>query len=90
MLADAIRHGVRVAERLAGDERVHGRLAFDVSSFRVEANDRLRAPNTDDAYRAFEPIVRAAVARAFDGARAAVTRVVNDPRDRLAADVKVA
>jgi hypothetical protein len=90
MLADAIRHGVRVAERLAADPRIGGRLTFDTSTFRVEANDRLRAPNTEDAYRAFEPIVRAAVARAFDGARATVTRVGNDPRDRLAADVRVA
>jgi hypothetical protein len=37
----------------------------------------------------FEPLVRDAVAKAT-GKKAAVTRVSNDPRDRLTADVKVA
>jgi hypothetical protein len=55
----------------------------------VESNDRLRAPNTDEGWRAFEPVVRAAVAQAVPGKRTTVARVANDPRDRLAADVRV-
>jgi hypothetical protein len=89
-LALTIAQGLKVAERLAGDARLEGRLQFDASSLRVEANDRLRAPNTDAGYRAFEPVVRAAVAQALGAAQPGVTRVKNDPRDRLAADVKVA
>jgi hypothetical protein len=88
-LTRAIRQGLRVAERLAGDARLGGRLRFDTAGLRVESNDRLRAPNTDQGWRAFEPVVRAAVAQAVPGKRTTVARVANDPRDRLAADVRV-
>jgi hypothetical protein len=88
-LALTITQGLKVAERLATDPRLEGKLEFDRSSIRVEANDRLRAPNTDAGYGAFEPVVRDAVLRAL-GKRASVTRVANDPRDRLSADVRVA
>ena len=89
-LALTIRQGLEVAERLAGDARLEGQLEFDPSALRVEANDRLRAPNTDAGYRAFEPVVRAAAAQALGAAQPEVSRVRNDPRDRLTADVKVA
>jgi hypothetical protein len=76
-------------DKLESDPRLAGRLRFDRTTLRVEANDRLRAPNTDEAWRAFEPVVKAAVARA-GGGDPVVRRVQNDPRDRLAADVGVA
>jgi hypothetical protein len=79
-----------VAQRLASDARLAGRLRFDTTALRVEANDRLRAPNTEEGWRAFEPLVRAAAATALGAKRTTVARVQNDPRDRLAADVKVA
>jgi hypothetical protein len=88
-LERTIRYGKQVAERLERDPRIAGKLKFDVSAIRVESNDRLRAPNTEEGWRLFEPLVRDAVAKAT-GKKAAVTRVSNDPRDRLTADVKVA
>jgi len=88
-LALTIRHGLEVAERLARDPRVAGKLRFDRATLRVEANDRLRAPNTDEGYRAFEPVVRSAVAQVL-GDGVTVARVANEPRERLAAEVRVA
>ena len=88
-LAGLIRHGLDVAGRLEQDPRVGGKVAFDTSMFRIEANDRLRMPNTEDGYHAFEPIVRAAMERAFGGGQVTVVRVANDPRDRLAAEVRI-
>ena len=89
VIAVMLRHGLEVATKLERDPRLAGKLKFDTSSVRIEANDRLRAPNTDGAYRAFGPLVRAAVAEIWGDRNLRVTRVTNDPRDRLAADVRI-
>lgn len=80
---------LELAALLERDPRLAGRLAFRRSAVRVEANDRLRAPNSEEGYRAFEPLVRAAVRLAFPGRSATLTRVPNDPRDRLGVDVRL-
>ena len=90
VIATTVKQALQVVEKLESDPRLEGRLRFDRSTLRVEANDRLRAPNTDDGWRAFEPVVKAGVAKASGGAGARVSRVRNDPRDRLAADVQMA
>ena len=86
-VATALRGLVAVADRLESDRRLTGKLSFDRSVIRVEANDRLRAPNTRAAFDAFEPIVRSAVASVFSAEPESVTRVDNDTRHRLAVDV---
>jgi hypothetical protein len=78
-----------VAAKLEEDPRLGGKLEFDRSRIMVEANDRLRAPNTDEGYRALEPVVSTAIKAVFSDSTLRVTRVNNDPRDRLAADVSV-
>src|SRR5688500_6404450 len=88
VIATTVRQALQVVDKLEGDPRLAVKLRFDRSNVRVEANDQLRAPNTDEGWRAFEPVVRSGVARAA-GAAARVERVRNDPRDRLAADVEV-
>ena len=89
MVATTLRHALQVAAKLEGDPRLSGKLVFDRSRVVIEANDRLRAPNTDDGYRAFEPVLRAAVEAVFADSAPKVTRVTNDARDRLAAEVLV-
>jgi hypothetical protein len=89
-IAAACRTALTVAARLEADPRLAGRLAFDADAVRVEANDRLRAPNTDEAFTAFAPYARAAAGAVFPGRPATITRVANDRRDRLAIDVRVA
>lgn len=88
VLADTVRIALTVADRLESDPRLAGKIRFDRSALRVEANDRLRAPNTEEGWKVIEPVVGRAVAAAFAGAPAAVARVRNDPRDRLSADVR--
>ena len=89
MIATTLRHALQVAAKLEGDPRLSGKLGFDRSRVLIAANDRLRAPNTDEGYHAFEPVVRAAIGAVFADSAPRVTRVTNDPRDRLAADVRV-
>ena len=80
---------MEVAARLERDPRVGGRLAFDRKSLRIESNDRLRAPNTDDGYAGFETLARAALEKALPGGGVELSRVANDPRDRLAVDARL-
>ena len=88
-IAATLRQALRAAARLERDPRLVGRLEFETGLVRVEANDRLRAPNTDDGYDAFEPYVRRAVEAVFGGRALRLTRVANDPRDRLAVEVRL-
>jgi hypothetical protein len=89
LLATMLRQSLRVIELLEGDPRLEGRLRFDTSRIRVESNDRLRAPNTEEGSRVLEPIVSAAVGAVFPGVGAGAGRVENDPRDRLALEVRL-
>jgi hypothetical protein len=88
-ISRTLRSTLQVAARLEQDGRLAGRLKFDPSTTRVESNDRLRAPNTDEGFRAFEPFVRKAVEAVYGGNVASSTRVANDPRDRLTVDVRL-
>jgi hypothetical protein len=56
--------------------------------FTYVANDRLRLPNTDEAFAALKPDLEAAAQSLYSGAPVTITRVANDPRDRLSAMVE--
>jgi hypothetical protein len=87
-IARTVRLAIRAAVKLQNDARIGGRLEFDTSVVRVESNDRLRAPNTDEGFQLLEPLARQALAKVFPGRTVAgVRRVRNDPRDRLALEV---
>jgi hypothetical protein len=74
----------QVVDLLTRDRRVAGKLKFDKTSVRIESNDRLRAPNRDEGFESLKPWVTKAVESAYGVKDAAISRVENDPRDRLA------
>ncbi len=82
-IAETLRQTLIVADKLEQDPRLTGKLRFDRSQVRIESNDRLRAPNTDAGFNEFSPVVRDAVSGVFTGRELTVSRVNNDPRDRL-------
>lgn len=86
-IATTIRQGLQMITLLESDASLAGRLRFDRSSIRVESNDRLRAPNTDEGFEIIEPLVRQAIDSLFPGVQASLRRIENDPRDRLAVEV---
>jgi hypothetical protein len=88
-IAATLRQALAVAERLEKDRRVRGRLEFDRASFCVEANDRLRAPNTASGFDAMESLVRRGVERVYPDRAVRVTRAQAEPRDRLTVDVRI-
>ncbi|MDE0081182.1 MAG: hypothetical protein OXT72_00855 [Gammaproteobacteria bacterium] len=88
-IAETVRQTLDVAARLEADPRVMGKLRFDPTRLRIEANDRLLAPNSSEGYRDFAALVRAAIATAFGAGEPAVEKIDNDPRDRLALFVRL-
>lgn len=86
-IAETLRQALMVADKLEQDPRLAGKLRFDRSQVRIESNDRLRAPNTDTAFDEFSVVVREAVSDVLTGQELSVSRVRNDPRDRLSVTV---
>jgi hypothetical protein len=74
---------------LESDSGIAGKLRLEGGKFLYMANDRLQAPNTDEAFAALKPDLEAAAAQLYPGQQVSVTRLENDPRDRLTAIVEV-
>ena len=74
---------------LESDARVKHQLNFEGGKFHYMANDRLHAPNTDETFAALQPDIEAAAAQLYPGQTVSVTRLENDPRDRLTAVIEV-
>jgi len=64
-------------------------LRLDRTRIRIESNDRLRSPNTDEGFLTLRPIVARAAKRLFANHELVVERAPNDPGGRLAVDVLV-
>ncbi|MEB3157513.1 MAG: hypothetical protein VKO26_08775 [Cyanobacteriota bacterium] len=73
---------------LEADSRLNGALTLDGGRFLYAANDRLRLPNTADAFAALQPDLQAAAATLYGDQPFTVKRVENDPRERLTALVE--
>jgi len=75
---------------LEADARVSGGFALDGGRFLYASNDRLRLPNTDEAFAALQPDLTAAAAKLYGDQAFSVKRVENDPRERLTVLVEAA
>ncbi|MFM9073545.1 MAG: hypothetical protein ACKOOC_09120 [Cyanobium sp.] len=91
-------HGERIlelAKRLAlfgslleSDGRLGGQLRFEGEKFIYLANDRLQLPNTDEAFAVLQTELEAVGLDLYGGSPVTVSRIQNDPRDRLSALVE--
>ncbi|HBL11253.1 MAG TPA: hypothetical protein DD379_07570 [Cyanobacteria bacterium UBA11162] len=77
------------AALLESDSRVAGKLSLEGGKFYYMANDRLRAPNTEEAFAAIKPDLEAAAAELYPGQSVSIRRLENDSRDRLTAVIQV-
>ena len=78
----AVKSALDAAQKLENEPEFKGRLEFDKTAVEIISNDRLRAPNTDEAAAGFSAAVEKAVSRVLSGAK--VVRVSGDARERLA------
>jgi hypothetical protein len=86
-VAATLRTLLAAADALERDAAMARKLRFDRERIRIQANDRLRLPNTEDGFAVFRPVIEAAVSRAFPATPGVVERMINDGRERLAVDV---
>ena len=68
---------------LESDRRVKGKLSLEGGLFHYMANDRLLAPNNESSFAALLPDLAAAAAIIYPGQKVSISRLQNDPRDRL-------
>src|SRR5215471_19055705 len=59
------------------------RLRFSLDEFMVIANDRLNAPNNDQAFEEVQPRLSVALKQVFEGAEFRLTRSSQDAKERL-------
>jgi hypothetical protein len=90
---DGVAHTLRAllaaVEELERDSSPGAMLAFDRTTIRIEANDRLRLPNSDAGFTNLRAVVEAALPLVFPTGPVSVTRIANDPRDRLAMEIRL-
>ncbi len=73
---------------LEADSRLEGKLRLEGGTFHYIANDRLNAPNTNEAFAQIKPELEAIATDLYPGKSVSVTRLQNDPRARLTAVVE--
>ncbi len=86
-IASAMKLAFNACAILEEEGEFKARLKFSRTQFRFLASDRRRAPNTNDTYTQLAPILEAA-AKAISAGDVTLTRVNDDPNERLAVAVE--
>jgi hypothetical protein len=87
-ILELIRATAAFGALLEADSRLRGKLSLEGGTFHYIANDRLAAPNDDSSFAALKPDLEAAAHIIYPGRQVSITRLQNDPRDRLTAIVE--
>jgi len=78
---------LKAAELMRADAELEGALQVPGNRLQFFANDRLAAPNTDEAYAEIAPSLKIFLDRLYAGAPYTVTRE-GDPKERLSVRVQ--
>lgn len=82
----AFKSALGACVKLEQEPEFQGRLKFRAGEALLLSNDRLNAPNTDEAFQALRSDLSAALARVYPS-NYDLRRVSDDPRSRLAVQV---
>ncbi|MBA1146814.1 hypothetical protein H0Z60_07045 [Ectothiorhodospiraceae bacterium WFHF3C12] len=74
---------LKACSRLLQEKDISAGVGFPVSELEVFSNDRLAAPNTEEAFQALLPTLEAVAGKLFGAGGYTLERVDNDPRERL-------
>lgn len=88
-LVDLVGRTAQFGALLEADDRVAGQVKLNGNQFYYIANDRLNAPNTNEAFTALKGPLEAAAAKIYPDKAVTIARVENDPRERLTVLVSV-
>jgi hypothetical protein len=86
-LSDAFRRAINMARLLETDPNLAGKVRFRTDEWLFRINDRLAAPNTDDAFVAIRPTLQAFFADLFTGVTCDL-EPVGEPRQLFAVRIK--
>lgn len=82
-IVDVVRATATFGKLLEADQRLEGSVKLNGGKFYWMSNDRLLAPNTDEAFAAVKPELEAALQEIYPNQQVNLSRVENDDRDRL-------
>jgi len=85
-IAAAFRAALGACVKLENEPEFQGKLRFNAGGAVFIANDRLLAPNTEEAFQALRSDLSAAVAKVYPG-NFELRRISSDPRSRLTVQV---
>ncbi len=85
-IASAFKAALSACVKLETEPEFQGRLKFRASEALFLANDRLNAPNTDEAFQALRSDLSAALSKVYP-TNVELRRVSEDPRSRLTVQV---
>lgn len=88
-ITDLVRSTAKFGDLLEQDARLQGQLQFRGQEFLFIANDRLHAPNSSAGFESLKPALEAATRELYPNQTVTLTKVDNDPRDRLTIKVEV-
>jgi hypothetical protein len=86
-ILELVRATVTFGSLLEQDPRISGKISLDGGAFHYLSNDRLLAPNTNEAATAITSDLAAAAEVVYPGQTVSITPLANDPRERLAIEV---
>ncbi len=82
-ILELIRATLAFGALLEADRRITGRFSLEGGLFHFIANDRLLVANNQTAFAKLRPDLEAAAAVIYPDQTLSVTRLLNNPRDRL-------
>lgn len=88
-LAVVCRKTLAACKLLEEEDETRDKIAFDYGQFEFFSNDRLHGPNTEETWKALEPVLKAFLARLYPDTDYDMTFTVGDPRERFSVKVAV-
>jgi hypothetical protein len=83
LILEVARATATFGKLLEADQRLEGSVKLNGGKFYWMSNDRLLAPNTEEAFAAVKPELEAALQELYPNQNVNLSRVENDERDRL-------
>jgi len=87
-ILELIRATAAFGTLLEEEPRLEGGLRLEGGTFHYMSNDRLAQPNDEPSFVALKPDLEAAASLIYPGRPVSISRLENDPRDRLTAVVE--
>ncbi len=87
-IVSLVRSAASFGTLLEQDSRMGGQLTLEGGQFHYMTNDRLHAPNSNEGFDTLKSDLEAAATELYPEQHVSVSRLENDPRDRLTAVIK--